>query len=86
MSCTGCLVWLQEIVQKSFASLHAGVYARNLYIVSQSISVGSIHRNYVSKLLCRLTVSQTPEPGSDVHGFKNALIGNTLGFTEVQKA
>lgn len=47
MCCAGCLVLLQKIVQKSFASLCAGVCARNLYRVSQSASVGSIHNIYV---------------------------------------
>lgn len=37
MCCAGCLVLLQEIVQKSFALLCAGVSARNLYSFSECL-------------------------------------------------
>lgn len=47
ISSRGCLVWEQKVVWKSFASLHAGVCARNLHRVYWSGSVGSIHDIYV---------------------------------------
>lgn len=58
MSSPGCLVWEQKVVWKGFASLHAGVSARNLHRVCSVPLWAAAMISIFSKLLCLLTAGQ----------------------------